>query len=71
MPGISTNVGIWGTKTGVASLFFLPEGVLLYKEDFYRAISYDSLDIFYRPARCAERRGAGERGDVAVRQSRR
>ena len=62
MPGISTNVEIWA-KTGVASLFFLPEGVLLYKEDLCRAVSYDFLDIFYRAARCAERRGAGGRGD--------
>lgn len=54
MPGISTNVEIWGIKTGVASLFFLPEGVLLYKEDLYRAVSYDSLGTFYRPARYAE-----------------
>ena len=54
MPGISTNLEIWGIKTDVASLFFLPEGVLLFKDDLYRAVSYDSLGIVYRPVRSAE-----------------
>ncbi|MBA2714804.1 MAG: hypothetical protein H0U55_14765, partial [Rubrobacteraceae bacterium] len=54
MPGISANVDVWGIKTNVTSLFFLPEGVLLYKDDRYRAISYDSLNVVYRPVRSIE-----------------
>lgn len=54
MPGISTNVDIWGIKTDAVSLFFLPEGVLWYKDDRYRAISYDSLNVAYRPVRSIE-----------------
>lgn len=75
MPGISTNVEIWGINTDVVSLFFLPEGVLSYKEDLYRAISYDSLGVVYWPVRSAEDGGGaggrgGRRGDVAARQGR-
>lgn len=53
-PGISANVEIWGMEAGDANLFFLPECVLVYKEDLYRAISYDSLGVIYRPLRAVE-----------------
>jgi len=53
-PGISANVDIWGIKTNTVSLFFLPEGALLYKEDRYRAVSYDSLGVLYRPSSTLE-----------------
>jgi hypothetical protein len=47
-------VDIWGIKTNAVSLFFLPEGVLWYKDDRYRTISYGSLNVAYRPMRSIE-----------------
>ncbi len=53
-PGISANIDIWGIKTDAMSLYFLPEGVLSYKDDHYRAVAYDALGVTYRPSRTAE-----------------
>lgn len=53
-PGISANVEIWGIKTDVMSLYFLPEGVLSYRDDHYRAVAYEALGVTYRPSRTAE-----------------
>ena len=53
-PGISANVEIWGIETDVMSLYFLPEGVLSYKDDHYRAVAYDVLGVIYHPSRTAE-----------------
>nr|MBA4116560.1 hypothetical protein [Rubrobacter sp.] len=64
MPGISTNVEVWGIKTGAVSLFFLPEAALLYSENRYRAVSYDALGVVYRPARGVE--GGEAPGDAEV-----
>ena len=51
----SYHVDIWGIKTDAVSLFFLPEGVLWYKDDRYRAISYGSLNVAYRPCEASRR----------------
>jgi hypothetical protein len=64
MPGISANVDIWGIKTDVVSLFFLPEAVLWYKDDRYRAISYGSLNVVYRPVRSIEEGEVPEDAEV-------
>ncbi len=64
MPGISTNVEVWGIKIGAVSLFFLPEAVLLYRENRYRAVSYDALGVVYRPARGVESGEAPEDAEV-------
>ncbi len=53
-PGISANVEIWGIKTDAMSLYFLPEGVLSYRDDHYRAVAYDALGVIYHPSRTAE-----------------
>lgn len=53
-PGISANVEIWGIKTDASSLYFLPECVLSYKDDRYRAIAYEAMGATYRPSRTAE-----------------
>lgn len=53
-PGISANVEIWGIKTGVVSLYFLPEGMLSYKNGYYRAVAYEALGAIYQPSRTAE-----------------
>jgi hypothetical protein len=64
MPGISANVDIWGIKTDAVSLFFLPEGGLWYKDDRYRAISYGSLNVAYRPVRSIEEGDVPEDAEI-------
>lgn len=64
MPGVSTNVEVWGINAGAVSLFFLPEAVLLYSENRYRAVSYDALGVVYRPARGIEGGEAPEDAEV-------
>ncbi len=53
-PGISANVEIWGIKTGVMSLYCLPEGILSYTDGYYRALAYEALGVTYQPSRTAE-----------------
>jgi hypothetical protein len=45
-PGIKADVPIWGIEAaGDASLFFFPEGTLVYKNDRYEPVSYDALKM--------------------------
>jgi hypothetical protein len=53
-PGISANVDVCGIRAGHTSLFFLPEGVLVYEDDRYRAVSYEAFGVVYAPSRVAE-----------------
>lgn len=48
-PGISTNVEIWGFGLPERKLFFFPECALLYEDDLYRPISYETLKINFSP----------------------
>ena len=54
MPGISANVDVCGARAGDTSLFFLPECVLVYEDDRYRAVSYETFGVVYAPSRVAE-----------------
>ena len=53
-PGISANVDVCGIRAGDTSLFFLPEGVLVYEDDRYRAVSYETFGVVYAPSWVAE-----------------
>ena len=53
-PGISANVDVRGIRAGDTSLFFLPECVLVYEDDRYRAVSYEAFGVMYAPSRVAE-----------------
>lgn len=53
-PGISANVDVCGIGAGDTSLFFLPECVLVYEDDRYRAVSYEAFGVVYAPSRVAE-----------------
>src|SRR5829696_8496568 len=42
-PGIKADVPIWGIEAAGGTIFFFPEGTLLYRNDRYEPISYDAL----------------------------
>jgi hypothetical protein len=44
-PGIKVDVPIWGIEDCDESLFFFPEGTLVYKNDRYEPASYDALKM--------------------------
>jgi hypothetical protein len=44
-PGIKADVPIWGIEAGEGTLFFFPEGTLLYRNDRYEPLSYDALEM--------------------------
>ena len=53
-PGIRANVPIWGIEVDNVTLFFFPEGALLYRAGRYDGISYKSLKVVFTLARFFE-----------------
>lgn len=53
-PGISADVDVWGIAAGDSRVFFLPECVLIYEGDLYRAISYKSFSATIGSERIVE-----------------
>src|SRR5215212_9363017 len=49
-PGIRADVRVWGIEAGKQSLYFFPEGTLIYKDDHYEPISYKSLEVAFSSA---------------------
>ena len=44
-PGIKADVPVWGIEAGDGSIFFFPEGTLLYRNDRYEPVSYNALKM--------------------------
>jgi hypothetical protein len=44
-PGIKANVPVWGIEAGEGTLFFFPEGMLFYRNDYYAPVSYNALKM--------------------------
>ncbi len=44
-PGIRTDVPVWGIEAGDESIFFFPEGALIYTGDRYDPLPYNSLKV--------------------------
>ncbi len=44
-PSIRSDVPIWGLEVGGQTIFFFPEGALLYKDDRYEPLRYDLLEV--------------------------
>src|SRR5215208_5339695 len=44
-PGIRADVPIWGIEAGDESIFFFPEGALIYMDDRYDPLPYKSLKV--------------------------
>jgi len=53
-PGIRADVPIWGIEMGDASIFFFPEGGLIYIDDRYDPLPYKSLKVTFSSRRFFE-----------------
>ena len=53
-PGIRADVPVWGIEAGDESIFFFPEGALIYRDDRYDPLPYKSLKVAYSLGRFFE-----------------
>src|SRR5215211_2792071 len=53
-PGIRVDMPIWGIKVGDESIFFFPEGALIYTDDRYEPLPYKSLKVAFSSGRFFE-----------------
>jgi hypothetical protein len=53
-PGIKADVPIWGVEAGDGTIFFFPEGTLLYRNDRYEPVPYKALKITFSSGRFFE-----------------
>jgi hypothetical protein len=63
-PGIRTNVPIWGIAAGDAKLFFFPEAVLIYRNERYEGVSYESVKVAFSFARFFEKEAVPEDAEI-------
>jgi hypothetical protein len=63
-PGIRTNVPIWGIDAGDAKLFFFPEAVLIYRNEYYEGVAYESVKVAFSFARFFEKEEVPEDAEV-------
>jgi hypothetical protein len=66
-PGIRANIPIWGIDVGDKTIFFFPDGVLIYRGERYEGISYKSFKVDFSPARYFEEEAILEDADVVDR----
>ncbi len=53
-PGIEAAVPVWGIESGDESIFFFPEGALIYIDDRYDPLPYNSLKVAFSSGRFFE-----------------
>jgi hypothetical protein len=53
-PGIKADVLVWGIEAGDESIFFFPEGALIYIDDRYDPLPYKSLKVAFSSGRFFE-----------------
>jgi len=53
-PGIKADVPVWGIEAGDESIFFFPEGALIYVDDRYDPLPYKSLKVAFSSGRFFE-----------------
>src|SRR5215211_1977754 len=53
-PGIRVDVPVWGIEAGDESIFFFPEGALIYTDDRYDPLPYNSLRVAFSSRRFFE-----------------
>src|SRR5215217_6348531 len=53
-PGIRADVPVWGVEAGNESIFFFPEGALVYVNDRYDPLPYKSLEVAFSSGRFFE-----------------
>jgi hypothetical protein len=53
-PGIKSDMPVWGIEVGDESIFFFPEGALIYIDDRYDPLPYKSLEVAFSSGRFFE-----------------
>jgi hypothetical protein len=53
-PGIKADVPVWGIEVGDESIFFFPEGALIYRDDRYDPLPYNWLKVTFSSGRFFE-----------------
>ena len=53
-PGIKADVPVWGIEAGDESIFFFPEGALVYRDDRYDPLPYKTLKVTFSSRRFFE-----------------
>jgi len=66
-PGIRADVPIWGIEAGDESIFFFPEGALLYMNDRYEPLPYKSLKVALSSGRFFEEDDLPDDAEVVER----
>jgi hypothetical protein len=63
-PGIRAGVPVWGIEGGGESLMFLPDALLVYRDDHYEGISYRSVRVDLSFVRFFEKEGVPQDAEV-------
>ena len=63
-PGIKADVPVWGIEAREGTVFFFPEGALLYKNGRYEPVSYDALKVAFYSGRFFEEEDLPEDAEV-------
>jgi hypothetical protein len=66
-PGIKADVPVWGIEAGDVSIFFFPEGALIYREDRYDPLPYKSLKVAFSSGRFFEEEDLPDEATVVER----
>jgi len=66
-PGIKADVPVWGIEAGDVSIFFFPEGALLYRDDRYDPLPYKSLEVAFSSGRFFEEKHLPDDATVVER----
>jgi hypothetical protein len=66
-PGIKSDVPVWGIAAGDESIFFFPEGALIYLDDRYDPLPYKSLKVAFSSGRFFEEDDLPDDAEVVER----
>jgi hypothetical protein len=66
-PGIKADVPVWGIEAGDVSIFFFPEGALIYRDDRYDPLPYNSLKVAFSSGRFFEEEDLPDDAEVVER----
>jgi hypothetical protein len=66
-PGIRVDMPIWGIDAGDEGIFFFPEGALIYIDDRYDPLPYNSLKVAFSSGRFFEEEDLPEDATVVER----
>ncbi len=66
-PGIRADVPVWGIEVGDESIFFFPEGALIYIDDRYDPLPYKSLKVAFSSGRFFEEKDLPDDATVVER----